>query len=150
MTHVPHQCASRPCHINRCVEARARHQDDLYHRGISPAQSPHTHYDSRAYLARVTQSGKVDVTNASSFTAYDSLGRGSYLLGLPPQDYKDLRFKQQPHRTWTARPRPDYDDDTTTRDPAIPENPEGLKDPSLLVGPWEEKPTVRVTNAVFK
>ena len=91
------------------------------------------------------------MTNVSSFNAYEHLGgRGPYLLGMPPHDLQDLRFKQQPHRTWTAKPRPNYDDDTTTRDPAIPENPEGLKDPSLLVGPWEDQPTVRVTNAVFK
>ncbi|XP_050692552.1 zwei Ig domain protein zig-8-like isoform X2 [Eriocheir sinensis] len=100
-------------------------------------------------MARVTHNGQVDVTNASSFT-YDSLGgHRPYHLG-PNDDFQDIQFKQQPHRTWTAGPRLDYDDDTTTRDPAIPENPEGLKDPSLLVGPWEEQPTVRVTNAVFK
>ncbi|XP_053631267.2 zwei Ig domain protein zig-8, partial [Cherax quadricarinatus] len=63
----------------------------------------------------------------------------------PYQSYQ----KQQPQRTWTARPRLDFDD-VTTRDPAIPDNPEGLKNPSLLVGPWEEEPTIRVTNAVFR
>ncbi|XP_042235340.1 zwei Ig domain protein zig-8-like [Homarus americanus] len=56
----------------------------------------------------------------------------------------------QPQRTWTAGPRLDYDDDITTRDPAIPENPEGLNNPHLLVGLWEEEPTVRISDAVFR
>ncbi|KAL7631230.1 UNVERIFIED_CONTAM: hypothetical protein RMT77_018469 [Armadillidium vulgare] len=39
---------------------------------------------------------------------------------------------------------------SSTKDPSIPENPEGLKDPSLLLGPWEETPDVRDTQANFQ
>ncbi|KAK8748626.1 hypothetical protein OTU49_015900, partial [Cherax quadricarinatus] len=77
--------------------------------------------------------------------------KDSYILdksrGIP--DVHQPYLQLQPQRTWTAGPRLDYDD-STTRDPAIPDNPEGLKNPSLLVGPWEEKPTIRVTDAVFR
>lgn len=68
---------------------------------------------------------------------------------LEEMDEHQRRRQLQQQRTWTAGPRLEYGD-TTTRDPAIPENPEGLKDPSLLVGLWEEEPTVRVSDAVFR
>ncbi|XP_018014199.1 uncharacterized protein LOC108671214, partial [Hyalella azteca] len=38
---------------------------------------------------------------------------------------------------------------TTTVDPSLPENPAGLKNPNLLVGPWVEEPTVRKSKAYF-
>lgn len=39
--------------------------------------------------------------------------------------------------------------ETSTRDPAIPLNPAGLDNPDLLLGAWEEEPTVRQTDAEF-
>ncbi|KAF2353682.1 Immunoglobulin-like domain [Trinorchestia longiramus] len=45
----------------------------------------------------------------------------------------------------------DFDEgtSTTTADPLLPENPVGLKNPNLLVGPWVEEPTVRKSKAYF-
>ncbi|KAF2354803.1 Immunoglobulin V-set domain [Trinorchestia longiramus] len=45
----------------------------------------------------------------------------------------------------------DFDEgtSTTTVDPSLPENPVGLKNPTLLVGPWVEEPTVRKSKAYF-
>ena len=42
------------------------------------------------------------------------------------------------------------DSGTTTKDPSIPENPVGLRDPSVLLGEWEEVPEVRQSQAFFK
>ncbi|CAL4123660.1 unnamed protein product [Meganyctiphanes norvegica] len=39
--------------------------------------------------------------------------------------------------------------ETSTRDPAIPLNPAGYDNPDLLLGAWEEEPTVRQTDAEF-
>lgn len=45
----------------------------------------------------------------------------------------------------------DFDEgtSTTTKDPSLPENPVGLRNPNLLVGPWVEEPTVRKSKARF-
>ncbi|XP_069945350.1 uncharacterized protein [Cherax quadricarinatus] len=122
----------------------------------------------------------IEVTNSSMLSIYQPhRSKGSYMLPKSQrfpdeqqpskqlqqpyqqlqQSYQQLQHQYQqlqqpypqlqPQRTWTAGPRLDYDD-STTRDPAIPDNPEGLKNPSLLVGPWEEEPTVRITDAVFR
>lgn len=58
-------------------------------------------------------------------------------------------------RTWENIPSNDKNNQDslrldTTPDPSIPENPVGLKNPSLLLGPWEETPDVRDTDATFQ
>ena len=39
---------------------------------------------------------------------------------------------------------------STTQDPSIPENPVGLKDPSVLLGEYEEEQTIKQSQAYFK
>lgn len=106
-------------------------------------------HDARKYLAALSPSGSR--ANASTFSSHEDFrARGSYFLNArgSGEEVFPAHYEQ---RTWTAAPRLDLlDPDTTTRDPAIPENPEGLKNPSLLVGLWEEEPTIRETDAYFK
>ncbi|XP_071536172.1 uncharacterized protein [Panulirus ornatus] len=135
--------------------SRARHQSEALHRP-APLPPSNTYRDSRRFMASLSNHGPIDLANSSSSSSFGHLRtRGSYLVPKSSRGFLDevdehqRRRQLQQQRTWTAGPRPDYSD-TTTRDPAIPDNPEGLKNPSLLVGLWEEEPTVRVSDAVFR
>lgn len=160
--------------------SRARHHEELFHHSPPFPPSNTLHDSRRFMVAFSNPAAAIEVTNSSMLSIYQPhRSKGSYMLPKSQrfpheqqpskqlqqpyqqlqQSYQQLQHQYQqlqqpypqlqPQRTWTAGPRLDYDD-STTRDPAIPDNPEGLKNPSLLVGPWEEEPTVRITDAVFR
>ncbi|XP_066958560.1 uncharacterized protein [Macrobrachium rosenbergii] len=144
-------------HTQSLASRGRRQREEAYEIRPHPHPPPHTLRQSRPYQPILPNHNLPEFSNLSFPHLEHQRRRGSILMrnqqGFPEgafQDIEDLQFPRQKPRTWTARPRIDSELEGTTRDPAIPDNPEGLKNPSLLTGPWEEEPPVRITEAHFK